>query len=194
MKVISWTNANPAVALKKDFGFTVGEITVTDQTNGGQWYWNSSMASGYYLRVDTGAVTTSNGFTPLNESYKIGPAISAFTNANPGVITVDSTSEYGFAAGDTIQVVNVADDQSGTSLNGSYTVASVTGTTITTTTNTSARSVWVSGGRVLRVTDTNGDRVSQENQAIRGVTIGTGAVGAASAVMRAVAYSADPAC
>lgn len=186
IRTFTWTNANPAVARQLDVGFTVAEITTVDQTNGGSFYWNDRMTSGYYLDVDAGTVTTSNGFTPLAQSGRFGAVISAFTNANPGVITVDETTLAGIAAGDTIAVVDLADDGSATSLNGTYTVASVTATTITTATNTSAYSVYVSGGRVVRVSDTNGDPVPTENASIRGITVGTGAVGAASAVVMAV--------
>jgi len=186
IKTFTWTNANPAVARNLDVGFTVAEITTVDQTNGGSWYWNDQMGSGYYLDVDSGAITTSNGFTALSQSGRYGAAISGFTNANPGVIMVDNTALIGFAIGDTIAVVDVADDAAGTSLNATYTIASVTATTITTGTNTSAYSAWVSGGRVIRVSDTDGTPIPTENSAIRGVTVGTGPVGAASAVMVAV--------
>lgn len=185
-RIVSWTNANPAVARKQSVGFTVSKILVTDQTNGSQWYWNSSMTSGYYVTVDTGAVTTSNGFTPLSESTRVGAVISGFTNANPGVITVDDTSVFGFATGDTVNVSELADDGTGTnSLNNTFTVASVTATTITLVENTSVTgySVYVSGGVVSRVSDTNGIAIPIENQALQGITIGTGAVGGASAVM-----------
>lgn len=195
MKVITWTNAASAVALNKDFGFTVASITTTDQTNGGQWTWNSSMGSGYYVRVDTGAVTSTNGFTPLAQSYRIGATITGFSNAADGVITATNVADFGFAIGDTIVVVDLVDDVSQTtSLNGTFTVKSVTGTTITVEDSTSSSSVYVSGGIAIRVSDINGDPVRQENKAIRGVTIGTGVVGANNAVMMAVAYSADPAC
>lgn len=186
VRTFSWTNPNPAVARNLDVGFTVTEITTVDQTNGGSWYWNSEMTSGYYLDVDAGTITTSNGFTPLAQSGRFGAVISAFTNANPGVITVDGTSTIGFAAGDTIQVVDLADDGTATSLNGQYTVASVTATTITTGTNTSAYSVYVSGGRALLTVDAATGAVPTENFSIRGITVGTGAVGAASASMMAV--------
>lgn len=191
IRVFTWTNANPAVALNFDVGFTVAEITVVDQTNGGSWYWNSGMTSGYYLDVDAGTITTSNGFTPLAQSTRVGPTVSGFTNANPGVITVDSTSGFGFAVGDTIRVVNLADNGTATTLNGQYTIASFTGTTITTGTNTSARSVYVSGGQVIRVSDSASTAIPTENFAIRGITIGTGAVGAASASMMAVVKGAE---
>ena len=191
IRVLTWTNANPAVALNFDVGFTVAEITVVDQTNGGAWYWNSGMTSGYYQTVSSGTITTSNGFTPLAQSGRYAAVVSGFTNANPGVITVDNTGALGFAAGDTIQVVDLADDGTATSLNGQYTVASITGTTITTGTNTSAYSVYVSGGQVRRISDTNSDPVATVNTALRGITIGTGAVGAASASMMAVVKGAE---
>lgn len=192
LKVVSWTNASSAVARAQDVGFTVAEITTVDVTNGGSWYWNSSMPAGYYLDVDAGTITTSNGFTALDQGAVYGAAISGFTNANPGVITASYVSTVGIAAGDTITVAGLADDGSATSLNGSYTVASVTATTITTGTNTSAYSVYVSGGTAYRVSDTNGDAVATANVGILGITIGTGAVGANSASMVAVIKGANP--
>lgn len=184
-KTFGWTNPNPAVARNEDIGFTVNEITTVDVTNGGSFYWNSSMPNGYYLDVDAGTITTSNGFSPLSQGARFGAAISGFTNANPGVITAANVSQFGFAAGDTIQVSAVADDGSGTSLNGEYTVSSVTATTISVTTNTSAPtySVYVSGGFVSRISDSDGNAIATENKGIRGITIGTGVVGGNSAVM-----------
>ena len=188
VKKFSWTNANPAVALNLDVGFTVDQITTIDTTNGGSWMWINGMDAASYLDVDAGTITTSNGFTPLSQNARYGAAISGFTNANPGVITVDDTATFGFAAGDTIKVSGIADDLSGTSLNGTFTVASVTATTITLVENTSAPtySVYVSGGFVSRVSDTNGDAIPTQNYAIRGMTVGTGVVGAASAEMVAI--------
>lgn len=193
MKSFSWTNPNPAVARNLNCGFEVAEATTVDVTNGGSWYWNTGMADGYYLDVDAGTITTSNGFTPYNLGAVFGAAISAFTNANPGVITATNVSALGFAAGDTINVMGLADDQSAaTSLNGQFTVASVTATTITLVENTSAYSVYVSGGFAVRVSDTNGDPVAYDNVGSRGVTCGTGCVGAASAVMAAFCKSEEP--
>lgn len=194
IKTFSWTNANPAVARNLDVGFTVAEITTIDTTNGGSWQWVTGMAAASYLDVDAGTITTSNGFTPLAQSATYGATISGFTNANPGVITVNDTATYGFAVGDTIKVAEVADDLSGTnSLNGTFTIASLTATTITTTTNTSVTgySVYVSGGVVSRVSDVNGDPVATQNFAIRGMTVGTGPVGAASAAMVAIVKGSE---
>lgn len=186
IKTFSWTNANPAVARNLDVGFTVAEITTIDTTNGGSWQWVTGMASGSSLDVDAGTISGSNGFTPLAQNAAYGATMSNFTSANPGVITASNVSQFGFAAGDTILVSECADDGSGTSKNGEFTVASVTGTTITLVENTSAYSVYVSGGVVSRVSDTNGDAVATENFAIRGMTVGTTPVGAASAAMVAI--------
>lgn len=195
MKVWGWTNPATAVARNESVGFTVSQITVTDVTNGNQWYWDSSMTSGYYVLVSSGAVTTSNGFTPLAQSTAVGATISGFTNANPGVITVNDTATFGFATGDTIKVAQVADDGTGTnSLNNTFTVASVTATTITLVENTSVTgySVYVSGGIVTRVSDTDGTPVPLENHAIQGITLGTGVMGGNAAVMTAVAFGENP--
>lgn len=189
IKTFSWTNANPAVARNLDVGFLVAEITTIDITNGGSWQWVTGMAAASSLDVDAGTISGSNGFTLLAQNAVYGATISGFTNANPGVITVNDTATFGFAAGDTIKVAEVADDGTGTnSLNGTYTIASVTATTITTTTNTTVTgySVWVSGGIVTRVSDTNGVPIATQNYAIRGVTVGTTPVGAASASMVAI--------
>ena len=192
VKTFSWTNDNPAVARNLDTGFTVAEITTIDITNGGSWQWVSGMADASSLDVDAGTISGSNGFTPLAESTTIGATVSAFTNASPGVITVDDVSRFGIVAGDTIRVEGIADDLSqSTSLNGEYTVASVTATTITTGTNTSSYNVWVSGGTVTRVSDSDGVAIPQQNYAIRGMTVGTTPVGAASASMVAICKSEE---
>lgn len=183
VETFTWTNANPAVARNQSVGFKVAEATTVDTTNGGSWYWNDKMADGASLDVDAGTFSASNGFSPLLESANYAASISAFTNASPGVITVDDTALYGFAIGDTIKVEAVADDGSGLSLNRDYVIASFTGTTITTDIDTSSYSVWVSGGKVSRVSDVNGVAIPIENLARRGITVGTTPVGANSAVM-----------
>jgi len=186
MKTFSWTNPNPAVARDLDVGFEVAEITTIDTTNGGSWSWIDPMADASVLDVDAGTIATTNGFTPLSESANYGAALSGFTNANPGVLTVDDTGPAGFAVGDTIKVEAVAESGAGTSLNAEYTIASLTATTITTATNTTAGAVYVSGGKVTRVSDTNGNAIPTENFARRGMTVGTTPVGANSAAMVAI--------
>lgn len=187
VKTFSWTNAASAVARNLDVGFTVAEITTVDVTNGGSWYWNSEMPNAYYLDVDAGTITTSNGFTPLSQGAIYGATISGFTTANPGVITATNITACGFAAGDTIEISAVAESGAGTSKNGSFTVASVTGTTITLVQSTVGYKTYVSGGFATRISDVNGVPIATENFAIRGITVGTGPVGANSASMVAVA-------
>lgn len=194
IKTFSWTNANPAVARNLDVGFTVAEITTIDITNGGSWQWVTGMADASSLDVDAGTISGSNGFTPLAQSSVYGATVSGFTNANPGVITVNDTATFGFAAGDTIKVSELADDLTGdASLNNEFTIASVTATTITLVENTSVTgySVYVSGGVVTRVSDTNGDPIPTQNYAIRGMTVGTTPVGAASASMVAIVKGSE---
>ena len=194
VKTVTWTNANPALARNQDVGFDVASVTVIDKTNGGSWQWLYGMANGSYLDVDAGTITGTNGFTPLAQSAAFGATVSGFTNANPGVITATGIAASGIVAGDTITVGGVADDLTATTLNGTYTVASVTATTITTATNTSAYSVYVSGGTAVRVSDSDGDPAPTFNSAIRGMTLGTGVVGAASAAMVAIFTSQEPVC
>jgi len=194
VKTFSWTNPSTAVARNLDCGFEVAAIETIDVTNGGSWKWVKGMPNGYSLDVDAGTVATSNGFTPLEQTDRIGGAISAFTNASNGVITVDDVDTYGYAAGDTINVVQVADDQTGTTLNGEFTIQSVSSAnkTITITANTSAYAAYVAGGYVIRVSDANGDAVAQNNEAIQGITVGTTPVGANSAAMVAIVYGDNP--
>lgn len=185
-KVFTWTNPSAAVARNLDVGFEVNEVTIVDKTNGGSWYWNSGMADASVLDVDAGTISATNGVTPLEQGGMFGAAMSNFTSANPGVITAAGVSSFGFAAGDTIQTSAVAESGSATSKNGTWTVASVTATTITLNENTTGYNTYVSGGYVTRVSDTNDVPVATENFAIRGVTLGTSAVGANSASMCAV--------
>ena len=188
IKTFSWTNPASAVARNLDVGFAVAEVTTINVTAGGSFQWMDTMPVGYYLDVDAGTITTSNGFTPLAQSAVFGASISGFTNANPGVITATNIAQVGIVAGDTIKVAQLADNGTGTSLNGTFTVASVTATTITLVENTSAPtySVYVSGGKATRVTDSSGDAIPTENFAIQGVTLGTGVVGGNNDVMVAV--------
>ena len=78
-------------------------------------------------------------------------------------------------------------------LNENYVIASLTATTITTATDTSVTgySVWVSGGVVTRVSDTNGVPIATLNVAIQGLTFGTGVVGTDSDVLTYVAFGSN---
>jgi hypothetical protein len=182
------------VARNLDCGFLVAEATSVNVTDGGSFYWNVEMGDGYYLDVDAGTITTSNGFTALNQGDVFAAEVSGFTNANPGVITASNVAALGFAAGDTINVSNLADDQAAAnSLNGQFTVASVTATTITLVEDTSSGySAYVSGGLVTRVSDASGDPVAYDNVGVRGVTLGTGVVGGNNDVMVAICKSQEP--
>ena len=188
IKTFSWTNPATAVARNLDVGFAVAEVTTINVTAGGSFQWMDTMPNGYYLDVDAGTITTSNGFTPLAQSAVFGATITGFTNANPGVITASGIAQVGIVAGDTIKVASLADNGTGLSLNGNFTVASVTATAITLVENTSAPtySAYVSGGKATRVTNSSGDPIPTENFAIQGVTLGSDVVGGNNDVMVAV--------
>ncbi len=191
-KTFTWTNAASALARDQDVGFVVSDVTTIDTTNGGSWNWNDQMADASVHDVDAGSFATTNGFTPLSQSSNYGATMSAFTNANPGVMTCGNTAVAGFAAGDTIAVERVAESGSGASLNRrTFTIASLTATTITMDQNTSSDAVYVSGGVVSRISDTNSVPIAQENFSIRGITIGTTPVGANNAVMVMVCRSSE---
>lgn len=194
IKSFTYTNPASAVARNIDLGFTVSEILTIDTTNGGSWKWVVGMAAASYLDVDAGTITLTNGFTPLSQSSAYGAIISGFTNANPGVLTVNDTATFGFANGDTIRVEGVADDgaDAALGLNGNFTIASFTATTITLVEDTTLDNVYVSDGVVTRVSDTNGIAIPTENFAISGMTLGTGVVGANNAVMVGIAKGENP--
>ena len=196
MNVSGFTNPSSGTAATNvSFGFQVNSITVYNSTTGAIRAWNSSMADASYFDVAAGTYTASNGFTPLSQNATYGATISGFTNASPGVLTVNNTGDFGFAIGDTIKVTEIADDGTGTvDLNENYTIASLTATTITTTTNTSVTgySVYVSGGVVTRISDTNGVVIATENIAIDGLTFGTGMIGTDSDVLTYIAFGCNP--
>jgi hypothetical protein len=146
-----------AVPINVQVGFTPALIMLTDLTSlpttalpgvagdGIRAIWQQGMPQGSAIITrlstlgagfaDSSSYITTNGITLLNplgsEMGQYGAIISAFTNASPGVITVDSTYNAGITAGSVIMVSAEVDNQAGTSLNGVYYVASVTPTTIT---------------------------------------------------------------
>lgn len=192
VKRFAWTNPSTAVAKNLDVGFTTAKIEIFNLSTAAALAWTANMANASIFNVGVPAYTTTNGVTPLAQDAAYGATISGFTNANPGVLTVNDTATFGFAAGDTVKVASLADDGTATSLNGQFTVASVTSTTITLVENTSAYSVYVSGGVVTRVSDSSGNAVAISNKAIRGLTLGTSAVGGNSESMVAIVYGEEP--
>lgn len=177
-------NAASSANIYVKTGFVPGLIQLTNLTKlqagpaatvGYKSFWQYGMPSGTAVSTVWGASTTfydttayvsSNGITLLNplgsEHSQYGAVVSAFTNANPGVITVDSTANAQITAGCVIRVSLVANTFAGPTLNGDYYVASVTPTTITLGTapagtwsqttlsslNTAASGVYISGGVV----------------------------------------------
>lgn len=193
MKRFAWTNPATAVARNLDCGFAPAKIEIWDLTTPARYEWTRDMAEDAVFALGTLAYATSNGVQSLAENAEFGQAISGMTNANPAVITVDDAAQGGFAVGDKIKVAGLADDGTATTLNGEYTVASITGNALTTATDTSAGySVYVSGGAASRLEDAAGIALATENKAIQGLNLGTAAVGANAAEMVAVAYGEEP--
>lgn len=193
IKTETWTNPNPAVARSADVGFSVTRVQTIDITNGGSWMWIYGMPNGYYLDVDAGTITTTNGWTPLSQSALFGAPITNVTLAADTIFTCSNLDQFSFAVGDTVKATAIADDLTGTTLNANYTVNAVSATQITCDESTaSGFSAYVSGGYLSRVTDTNGDPVATDNVSIYGGTLGTGIVGAASASMVALYEGQNP--
>ncbi len=192
LETTSWTNPNPAVAKNVSVGFTVARVTTIDVTNRGSWVWVYGMPNGYYLDVDAGTITTSNGWTPLSESALFGAPITAISKAADTTFTCSYLDQFSFAVGDTVKATEIADDLTGTTLNGNYTVKSLTATTVVCEESTAAGyAVYVSGGFLSQVSDTNGIPYPTVNVSIQGGTVGTGMVGAASADVVAVFEGAN---
>lgn len=204
MKTYSFTSASSPANVDIDVGFDVAFAELINETGQGssanpgvvkRARWSDTMANAEAALVkntdgaatDTSSFITTGGFSMVTQGAIYGSAISAFTNANPGVITVADAAGAGFAAGDTINVVELADDGTGTTLNGTYTIASISGNALTTATNTTAYSVYVSGGNAFRVSDTNGTPIATKNIGKRLFRIGTG-LQAASSVIHVVMW------
>lgn len=187
-------------------GFTPGRVELINLTKvqapvaarGWKAVWQNGMAQGSSVNTVYGAglfdatvYNAANGITWLNplgsERAQYGSIVSNFTNAANGVITVDSTAQLNIAPGSRIRVASLADNQTGTGgLNGDYDVLSVTPTTITVVQSTVGKAVYVSGGFVTTLQDSNpiapnppfniyGNVPTVFNSAIQGFTIGIGA-------------------
>lgn len=188
----SWTNPASAVAKNISVGFSPSRVTTYDITNGASWVWVYGMPAAYCMRVDTGAMVTSNGYTALAESTLYGAPVTAISKSSTTTVTCSYLDQFSFTAGDTVKLTEVADDGTATTLNGTYTVSSVTATTVVLTANTTTGySVYVSGGYLSQVSDSNGKAYAQVNVAIRGAIIGTGMVGANNASMLAIFEGAN---
>lgn len=175
--------------------YTAFDSTATPGDVKRAWF-EENMAAGSYMAVKNtdGAATdesikgAADGFTLVDQGAKFGLNVSAFTNANPGVITVGSSAEdFGVVAGDTIVVAGIREtyDASKTTLNGEFTVASVSGTGITLVEDTSNYRVYSSGGLVYRKS------APTENVGKQGIQIGTDVVGDASDVVHYMAVIED---
>ena len=185
-----WTNAAAAAARTQLLGFAPAHIVILgDSGVVARFEWNDQMAEGSVIVTSQlGAMTksTADGITynssPVGQFGQplVGAGAAAFTNANPGVITVSDGSV--FRAGDVISVSGVANTAVGETLNGQYTIASISGDALTTTTNTTAYGVRVSGGNASLVSrvDAEGNLSPSvvSNSAGFSVLIGTAAVGA----------------
>lgn len=187
LKTLSWTNPATAVAKNVSVGFEVSRVQTIDVTAGGSWMWVYGMPNGYYITLSSGNVTTSNGWTPISQSALFGAPITGVTRAADTVFTCSYLDQFSFAVGDTVKATEIADDQTGTTLNGNYTVLSVSATQVTCSeTTASGFSAWVSGGFLSQVKNSSNVPYPTLNVAIEGGTLGTGIVGGNASAMVAV--------
>lgn len=197
LKTYSFTSAASLAAVDINVGFSAARVTVYNFTAAGsvtnpgsvlQSVWTDTMAQASALNLIntagaatvTSATITSNGISVISDSATYGSSISAYTNANPCVITVGDAVGAGFAVGDTVRVAEMAYSGAGTNPNTTYTIVSISGNAITTATNTTSFGVRVSGGNLFRVSDSAGKAVSILNRAQLKVRLGTGVQTASS--------------
>lgn len=193
IKTVSWTNPATAVARNVSVGFEVASVQVIDVTAGAAFKWVYGMANGSFQNIATSAITTTNGFTPLTQDALIGAPITAVTRAADTVFTCSFLDQFSFAVGDTVTAGGIADDGTGLTLNGTYTVLSVSATQITCSESTaSGYSVYVSGGYLVQVSNADGVPYPTKNVAIQGCTLGTGMVGGNASSMVAIFEGSNP--
>ncbi len=198
MFTYSFTSAASPVNVDINIGFDAAEVRLMNITGMGSTAnpgiikraeWNDQMTQAYAVLLkntnsaatDESSIITSLGISMITDGAVYGSPVTGFTNNNPGVLTVTDVAGGGFTAGDTIKVTEIADDLTGSgTLNGTYVIASVTATTITLTTSTAGKAVYVSGGNVTRVTNAAGTPIATLNRGQRKVRIGTGAQPASS--------------
>jgi hypothetical protein len=187
LKTISWTNPATAVAKNVSVGFDVARVQTIDVTAGGSFMWVYGMPNGYFLNLASGAITTTNGFTPASQDALFGAPITAVTRAADTVFTCSYLDQFNFLVGDVVNANAISDDATGTTLNGQYTVLSVSAAAVTCSESTaSGFSAWVSGGFLVKVKNSLGVPYPTLNVGIQGGTLGTGMVGANSSEMVAV--------
>ncbi len=187
LKTVSWTNPATAVARNVSVGFEVAKVQTIDVTAGGSFMWVYGMPVASSLNLASGAIVTTNGFTPLAQTSLFAAPITAVTRAADTVFTCSFLDQFSFAVGDTVNATTIADDATGSDLNGTYTVLSVSSTQITCSESTaSGFSAYVSGGFLVKVADSSGKQFATENVAIQGGTLGTTMVGGNSSAMVAV--------
>src|SRR4051812_15248045 len=170
MMTYSFTSAASPANVDINVGFDVAFVELINQTGQGssanpgvvkRARWSDTMAQASAAIVantagaatDTSSFISSAGFSMISDTATYGSAISAYTNANPAVITVTDAAGAGFAVGDTIQIAEMAYSGAGANPNQQYVIASISGNAITTATNSTSFGVRVSGGNLFRVSD-----------------------------------------
>lgn len=199
MMTYSFTSAASPVNVDINVGFDVASVEIVNETGQGSTAtpgvvkrarWSDTMAAASAALVkntdgaatDTSSFISSAGFSMITDGAIFGSAISAYTNANPAVITVTDAVGAGFAVGDTVRIAEMAYSGAGTNPNQEYVIASISGNAITTTENSTAYGVRVSGGNLFRVKDTLGKPVAINNRGQRKLRIGTGLQAASSLI------------
>jgi hypothetical protein len=201
-QTFTFTSAASPVNVDLNLGYDAVCVQIYNQTgqastaNPGvvkRAFWSDTMPAASAMTVkntdsaatDTSAYITSGGVSMISDGATYGSSITAFTNANPAVITVSDAIGAEFAVGDTIRVAELAYSGAGTNPNEEYVIVSISGNALTTATNSTSYGVYVSGGNCFRVKDANDKPVPIVNRAERKLRIGT-ALQTASSVYHVV--------
>lgn len=189
----NWTNPATVVPVNIAVGFSIARITVYDTTAGNVYSWVSQMTAGEYLQLGQSGVQTTNGFTPSGSQALFGAPIVGFQQISaPMAFQCEYLNLFNFQAGDTVLATDMAETGTGKTINGFYTVASVSGQNVNLAGGAQASGYmeYAAGGILVRVKDALGNPVPIRNHAVYGGTIGTGMAGAAGSVISCIVEGA----
>ena len=158
----------------ESLGVTTNVLRTYNKASGDMFIWSSAMPDNSSFHLNTSGYGTSNGGRNTNTGALFGAPITAVTKGATTTFTASYIDLFSISEGDVLVVTQIAGDNTGTSLNGEYTVSSVTATQVVCSKNTSAGyEAYVSGGVLVRKENSSGVPVSTANKGISGVVVGT---------------------
>lgn len=184
-------------AYNLDVGYESTEVEVINETKWAtdgtkvKFTWHKGMANGYALSEiadDTGinrAIETTNGFTPYDESAVTAnyQTVTGITSANPGVVTVASTT--GWSAGDAVRFQDIVGMVELNKTGRPIYIKEILGATTFSIEDTSSYTAYTSGGTVYNLSKD----VTAEG--FKGITLGSTVMGVDGDILSITAKLAD---